>query len=70
MVRRIAIVVINVILEVQIDLIILVLDLVCPSHALFASCYMEHSVHLEVVNLQNREALPTFNAIPNFQDPD
>ena len=52
MVRRIAIVVIGIIFDVQIDLmIILVLDLVCPSHALFASCHMEHSVHLEVVNL-------------------
>ena len=67
MVRRIAIVVIDIIFEL---ITILVLDLVCPSHALFASRHMEHSVHLEVVNLQNREALPTFNAIPNFQDPD
>ena len=50
-VRRIAIVVINIIFNLQVDLIIiLVLDLVCPSHALFASCHMEHSVHLEVVN--------------------
>ena len=48
MVRRIAIVVIDIIFDL---IIILVLDLVCPSHALFASSHMEHSVHLEVVNL-------------------
>ena len=52
MVCRIAIVVIDIIFNLQIDLInILVIDLVCPSHAIFASCHMEHSVHLEVVNL-------------------
>ena len=48
MVRRIAIVVIDIIFDL---ITILVLDLVCPSHALFASCHMEHSVHLQVVNL-------------------